>query len=244
MQIEWFVFHKNSILGPFSTEDVKAQISSQKIAQDAFIWWKGEKDWVAIDVWLKDYPAIIKKLEAHFKVRWKIRDEHGETPFMSFEDSIQHLKLLELRNTIFICKEDKDGVEQWESIFSNTIFLNALEMTRRKHPRVPIVATAKVSKKDSKFSYLVKVNIIGQGGMGVSGLGRNFPAGTTVEVRLESPNISVPVVAEGRILYMTKDGLSGIEFGLINSESEAALIEYVNQFINTRKTTSSEREAA
>lgn len=234
MQIEWFVFQKNSILGPFSTDEVKTQISGGKITEDSFIWWKGEKDWVSIDNWQKDYPAIIKKLEAHFKVDWKIRDENHETPFMSFDDCLQHLKLLPLKNTIYICKQTNDGIDRWESIFSNTVFLNALEMTRRKHPRVPIVATAKVSKRESKFSYLVKVNTIGQGGMGVAGLGKNFPTGTTVELRLESPSLASAVIAEGRILYITKEGMSGIEFTVMNSESEACLIEYINQFVVMR----------
>lgn len=230
MQIEWFVFHKNSILGPFSTEDVRAQISDGKISDDSFIWWKGEKDWVSIESWNKEYPEIIRKLEAYFKVNWKVRQGRNITPFMSFDETLNHLKLLELNNSIFICKQKEDGAEDWESIFSNTIFLNALEMTRRKHPRVPIVATAKICKLDSKFSYLVKVNTIGQGGMGVAGLGKNFPTGTVVEMRLESPSFTIPIIAEGKILYHTKDGISGVEFSVINAECNSTLISYVNQF--------------
>jgi hypothetical protein len=245
MQIEWFVFQKNSILGPFSTEDVKMQIFDGKIDQESFIWWKGEKDWVSITKWENEYPEIIKKLEAHFQVNWKIRDEEHETQYMSFDDCLQHLKHLEVKNTIYVSRENPDGLDHWESIFSNTILLNALEMTRRKHPRVPIVATAKVSKRESKFSYLVKVNTIGEGGMGVSGLGKNFPTGTTVELRLEGPSFSVPLIAEGRILYITKDGLSGIEFTVMNSESQSTLIEYVNHFVGSRKPLSDqEKEAA
>lgn len=233
MQIEWFVFHKNSILGPFATEDVHAQLSSGKIADDSFIWWKGEKDWVSIDTWIKDYPEIIRRLEAHYKVNWKIRHGKNATPFMPFEDCLQYLKLLELNNSIFICKETPEKQDNWESIFSNSIFLNALEMTRRKHPRVPIVATAKISKLDSKFSYLVKVNTVGQGGMGVAGLGKNFPTGTSIEIKLESPSMPAPIVSEGKILYHTKDGLSGIEFTLMNAEAKSLLIEYVNRFAAT-----------
>lgn len=242
MQIEWFVFHKNSILGPFSTEDVHSQIAAGKVASDSFIWWKGEKDWVSIDDWEKHFPEIIRRLEAHFKVNWKIKHGKNITPYMSFDDALQYMKLLELNNSIFICKETEDHTETWESIFSNTVFLNALEMTRRKSPRVPIVATAKISKLDSKFSYLVKVNTIGQGGMGVAGLGKNFPTGTSVELKLESPSFPNPIVAEGKILYHTKDGISGIEYTLINAESQATLIEYVNQFSGTRA--SSEDKAA
>lgn len=241
MQIEWFVFHKNSILGPFTAEDVRSQLAAGKIAEDSFIWWKGEKDWVSIETWTQDYPEIIRRLEAHYKVNWKIRHGKNSTPFMPFEDCLQYLKLLELNNSIFICKESSDG-DNWESIFSNSIFLNALEMTRRKHPRVPIVATAKISKLDSKFSYLVKVNTVGQGGMGVAGLGKNFPTGSSIEIKLESPSISSPIVAEGKILYHTKDGISGIEFTLMNAEAQSLVIEYVNRFATP--TSRSEENAA
>lgn len=241
MQIEWFVFHKNSILGPYSTEDVRTHISSGKIPSDSFIWWKGEKDWTSIDDWQKYFPEIIRRLELHYKVNWKVKHGKNITEYMSFDSCLQYLKLLDLNNTIFLCKETVDNRDEWESIFSNTIFLNALEMNRRKSPRVPIVATAKISKLNSKFSYLVKVNTVGQGGMGVTGLGKNFPTGTTIELKLESPSLSTLVVAEGNILYHTKDGIAGIEYTLINDESRATLIEYVKQFTPSNSATETKK---
>lgn len=218
-------------MGPFNTDDVHAHLAANKISEDSFIWWKGEKDWVSVLQWRQDYPTIIKKLEDHFSVEWKIKDTKNETRFMSFDECIQYLKNVELNHDIYLCQKNKDV---WESIFNNSIFMNALEMTRRKVPRVPIVATAKISKADSKFSYLVKVNIIGQGGIGVSGLGKNFPTGTNVDIKLESPSLAIPIHVEGRILYHTKDGASGIEFEKIAAEPMSAIIEYVNQFQNTR----------
>lgn len=234
MQLEWFVYHKNSVLGPFSTNEVHSQLSAGKFSEESFIWWKGEKDWVSIAKWQTDYPAIIKRLEAHFNVQWKVKAGEQVSDYMDFDECIQFLKAVELNNTLFICKKTTNLQEEWESIFSNSVFLNALEMTRRKHPRVPIVATAKVSKSDSKFSYLVKVNILGQGGIGVAGLGKNFPTGTSVDIRLESPSLAQPVHAEGRVVYHTKDGVTGIEFETINAESQGAIIEYINQFQQTR----------
>lgn len=229
MQIEWFVFFKNSILGPYSTNDVHAQLADGKITNESFVWWKGEKDWVPVDAWLKYYPEIIKKLEQHFSMKWKVKNGKNITPVMTFDECLNYLKQIELNNTIYICKES-DQEAQWETIFSNTIFLNALEMNRRKHPRVPILATSKISKLDSKFSYLVKVNTIGQGGMGISGLGKNFPTGTAIQVKIESPSLTNPISSEGKILYHTRDGISGIEFTQMNAESKALLISYVKQF--------------
>lgn len=230
MQLEWFVYHKNTVLGPFTTNEVHAQLNSGKLnSEESFIWWKGEKDWIPLEKWQVEFPDIIKKLEDHFNVEWKIKTPEQVTPFMSFDECLAFFKNVELNNSIFICKKDRSG-EEWESIFTNTIFLNALEMTRRKFPRVPIVATAKVSKSDSKFSYLVKVNTIGQGGIGASGLGKNFPTGTNVDIKLESPSLPVAIHAEGRVIYHTKDGVTGIEFEAVNAESEATVIEYVNRF--------------
>lgn len=150
---------------------------------------------------------------------------------MSFEKCLEHLKQVEMTNQIFICKRG-DG-DAWDSIFNNSVFLNALELTRRKFPRVPIVATAKVTKSDSKFSYLVKVNIIGQGGIGITGLGKNFPIGTEVDLRIESPSMTVPLHAEGRVVYHSRDGITGIEFAAMNAEAESLIIEYVNRFKNS-----------
>ncbi len=231
MKLEWFVYHKNSVLGPFSTQEVNSQVQAGKFADTSFIWWKGEKDWIAITKWQTDYPEIVRRLEAHFSVEWKVKINNQATPYMSFEKCLEHLKQVELTNQIFICKRG-DG-DAWDSIFNNSVFLNALELTRRKFPRVPIVATAKVTKSDSKFSYLVKVNIIGQGGIGITGLGRNFPIGTEVDLRIESPSMTVPLHAEGRVVYHSRDGITGIEFAAMNAEAESLIIEYVNRFKNS-----------
>lgn len=228
MMLEWFIYYKNSVLGPYSTHEVNTHVQTGKFDENSFIWWKGEKDWITVQKWRVDYPEIIKKLEAHFNVEWKIKINDSVSPSMSFEACLEYLKNVELSNTIYICKSD-DG-ENWESIFNNSIFLNALELTRRKFPRVPIVATAKISKSDSKFSYLVKVNIVGQGGIGVGGLGKNFPTGTNVDIRIESPSFALPVHAEGRVVYHTTDGLTGVEFAAMNAESESMIIEYINKF--------------
>jgi hypothetical protein len=238
MKLEWFIYHKNSVLGPFATGDVHTQIQSGKFSPNSFIWWKGEKDWITLSKWQTDYPEIIKKLEAHFSVEWRVKINDQISAYMSFEQALEHLKLVELSNNIFICKRG-DG-EAWDSIFNNSIFLNALELTRRKFPRVPIVATAKITKSDSKFSYLVKVTIIGQGGIGISGLGKNFPTGTEVDVRVESPSLTVPIHAEGRIVYHTRDGITGLEFGAMNAESESLIIEYVNRFNSNNSGSSSQ----
>lgn len=231
MKLEWFIYHKNSVLGPFATKDVQVQVEAGKFSPNSFIWWKGEKDWITISKWLTDYPEIIKKLDAHFNVEWRLKVNDQVSQYMSFESCLEQLKTTELTNSIFISKKG-DG-NSWDSIFNNSIFMNALELTRRKFPRVPIVATAKVTKSDSKFSYLVKVNIIGQGGIGISGIGKNFPTGTEVDIRIESPSLSIPIHAEGKIVYHTRDGVSGLEFGAMNAESESIIIEYVNRFNQT-----------
>lgn len=233
MNIEWFVYHKNSVLGPFNTDDINHQLDTGKINQDSFIWWKGEKDWIPILQWRDNYESIISRLESHYSVEWRIKAEGTISPYMQFDDCIEYIKNISLKQDIFINQKDQ---ENWENIFTNSIFLSALEMSRRKFPRVPIVATAKISKSDSKFSYLVKVNIVGEGGIGISGLGKNFPTGTTVDIKLESPSLTMPVHAEGKILYHTKEGLTGIEFETVNAESQSVIIEYINRFEETKKT--------
>lgn len=233
MQIEWFIYHKNTVFGPFSTDDVNTHVDSGRFDGECFIWWKGEKDWIPVSQWQQSLPAIIKKLESHYNVEWKIRTPELTTDLMSFELCIEFLKKVELKNGIYICKS---GSNNWENIYSNSIFMNALEMTRRKFPRVPVVATAKISKSDTKFSYLVKVNMIGEGGIGVTGLSKNFPIQGKIEIKLEGPNFPTPLFAEGKVVYHSKDGLTGIEFDAVTAEVRASIIDYVNQFQGNKAT--------
>jgi hypothetical protein len=218
-------------------------MTSGKFNEESFIWWKGEKDWISLFQWKSNYPNIVKKLEGHYNTEWKIKCPADTTELMSFDDCIEYLKSVDLKTGVFICKS---GSADWENIFTNSVFLNALEMTRRKFPRVPIVATAKISKADSKFSYLVKLNVIGEGGIGVSGLTKNFPSGVPIDIKIEGANLATPIFAEGHIVYHTPDGVTGIEFNTISAEARSIIIEYVKRFSGTavKTQTASSKKAA
>lgn len=227
MKLEWFVYQNNSVLGPFGTEEVEAQLATNKIEPFSFIWWKGEKDWIPISEWQKNYDSIVSKLEAHFTVLWRVKVDGVTTAHMAFDDCLDYVKSKELKADLYL---NQKGHEDWESIYTNTVFMNALEMSRRKFKRVPIVATAKASKADSKFSYMVKVNMIGEGGIGITGLGVNFPVGTRIDLAIESGSLTQLLKVEGFIKYQNKQGITGIEFDTINAETKGVIIEYIKQF--------------
>lgn len=229
MSIEWFIYNKNSVSGPFSTEDVKGQLSTETVDDNSFIWWKGEKDWIPVTKWAEDFETIIVKLEENLSELWRVKHSDSVSNYMSFDEAVEYVKNLQLEEGILINKKD---APQWESVYSHTVFLNALEMSRRQFPRVPIVANAKISKADSKFSYLVKANMIGQGGVGIHGLGKNFSIGTVIDLRLESPSLNGVIHAEATVIYHTDLGTSGVRFNALNAESQSLIVEYVNRFQN------------
>ena len=89
---------------------------------------------------------------------------------------------------------------------------------------------AKVTRTNSRFSYVVKTATIGQGGLGVYGLGSNFEIGTAVQLKIESENLSAPLNVVGKVVYNTPRGFVGISLDNVSAEAKAIILGYIKRF--------------
>jgi|GEM_PF-4720266 len=92
---------------------------------------------------------------------------------------------------------------------------------------------AKITRQTSRFSYVVKTATLGQGGMGVYGLGSNFEVGTEIQIKVESEDLSAPLNVTGKVVYNTDKGFVGISYKNISAEGKAIILDYINRFMET-----------
>lgn len=226
-QMTWFVHFDEKIIGPFPTEKILEDLAGGEISYSAYIWAKGQVEWVPISEWeenLENYSVAQAQKPDQL---WKIRSGDHVTTSLTMEKAIDFLKGMQSFQQVFVSANDE---EQWTPIYSSFMFMEALNMSRRNFLRAPLMGLAKITRKGSRFSYVVKTATIGQGGLGVYGLGPNFEPGTSIEIKVESEDLSSSLSLSGTIVYNTDKGFIGIRFAELSAESSAVILDYIHRF--------------
>ena len=222
----WFVHHDEKILGPFSTEKILQGLKDGEISYGAYIWSKGQVEWLAVAEWESNLEKILATSEGSPQ-KWKLRTPKEVTEDLSFDEVVNELKQMDNFQMVAVSPMSS---EDWIPVYSSYPFMEALNLSRRNFLRAPLMGLAKVSQGSSRFSYVVKTATVGQGGIGVNGLGTNFEPGTQVTLRIESEDLTATINVSGTVVYNTSQGFVGIRFGELQAESTAVLMDYMKRF--------------
>ena len=222
----WFVHHEEKILGPFSTDKILKDLKDGELSYGAHIWSKGQVEWVPISEWENNLDKL-KALSDGSHKKWKLRTQKEVLMDLSFDDVVENLKVLENFQMVAVAPNETNN---WVPVYSSYPFMEALNLSRRNFLRAPLMGLAKVTRDASRFSYVVKTATLGQGGIGVYGLGPNFEPGTQVTLRVESEDLNATINVNGTVVYNTDQGFIGIRFGEIQAESTAIIVEYMKRF--------------
>lgn len=222
----WFVHHDEKILGPFTTEKIIKDLKEGELSYAAYIWSKGQVEWIAISDWESNLDNLRAAQESNGHL-WKLRTPKSVTDDLSFDQVVEELKGMDNFQMVAVAPSDS---EQWTPIYSSYTFMEALNLSRRNFLRAPLMGLAKITRDASRFSYVVKTATIGKGGLGVYGLGPNFEPGTTVQIKIESEDLSASLSTNGTVVYNTAQGFIGIRFGEMQAETSAIIIEYLKRF--------------
>lgn len=218
----WFILSEGQVQGPYDPEEIEARLSSVK---DPQIWGRGQSEWMTPLRWrqsLKDAgsvaPASIQGQEL-----WKVRIEGQEKAPMKYDDMIVYLKTLKDYSAVDLASEK--GV--WKEIYALPRVVADLGISRRSHPRVPIVGTLACSGDKGEFA--CRVISISEGGLGVNDA-RDLQIGQRFESTLTSPNLFVTITSTCEVVYVGNDGYAGLRFVGLPMEFKSSIIEYVNKF--------------
>ncbi len=236
----WFVHHDEKILGPFTTDKILQDLKDGEISYGAYIWSKGQVEWIPVSDWESNLDKILSQSGSDQK-KWQLRTPKKVIEDLSFDDVVEELKVMDNFQMVAVSPQ---GGSDWTPVYSSYPFMEALNLSRRNFLRAPLMGLAKVTRDGSRFSYVVKTATIGQGGVGVYGLGPNFEPGTHVTLRVESEDLETSVSVNGTVVYNTSQGFIGIRFGEIQAESTAVIINYMKRFQNFTPAEKDKKESA
>ena len=221
---KWFLFTDGLVSGPFTKFDIEVRITS---FPQALIWGRGQHEWYLFDRWIK---AQSEHLESENKLRqqsermWRIKMGEQELRPMSQAQMLDFLRDQKDYSSVKIWTE---GYTDWKEIYQIHKVMDELGVSRRSHPRVPIMGTITCEAHGDTFT--AQMQSISEGGLGMVG-NPNIRIGEKFKVIIKSPNLYTPIHSTAEVVFVSNDGHVGMKFVGLHPESKSAIIEFVKKF--------------
>ena len=231
MEKRWFLLKSGVVSGPMSENEINANIQSPQ--DDLLIWGRGQHEWVPPIKWKKFLEALEEdqdKTKIISERMWKIRNGQTELKPMSQSQMIQFLKDQKDLSQYYIWT---DGYDEWKEVFAVEKILDEIGVSRRAHPRVPIMGTI-TCEAPTGVVIQGRALTISEGGLGMSDA-KGARIGDKYKLILKSPNLYTPIHATGEVVFIDHEGYVGLKFNGLHSESRGAIIEYVKKFSELKK---------
>lgn len=226
-QKSWFLLLDGQVTGPFTDPEIESQL---KDAKDPLIWGRGQSEWLRPDKWRVALKTLLAQaaLESQKDRLWKMRVDHKELTPMTLEELVEQLKDYTDLSPVRIWTE---GFDEWKEVFQVHKVMEELGISRRSHPRVPIMGTLKTEIAGSPVN--AKIISISEGGIGVNST-EGLQIGEKFNAILTSPNLYVPINSKMEVVYVGHDGYAGLRFLGLPNEARTAIVEYVKKFQQTQ----------
>lgn len=221
MTIQWFTCHNEEVHGPFSTEDIKSQITNGVLTEDSSIWGKPQNQWMTPKRWLETLAETLEQWQDQKENRlWHFAlngESHGPLTRPSL---IAELKNHDVSQIMLWTK----GMRSWAPIFEFHDILDELGVNRRKHPRADI--QGKLILKSEEQTLIGNLVVVSEGGFGAAHLFGVTP-GQVYSAELQSEHFGQPIHVRAEARYQDENGFTGFRFQNINVESKSRIIQYV-----------------
>jgi len=219
----WFILTEGQVNGPFDQDEIETRLAS---AKDPQIWGRGHAEWMTPSKWRQIVKEITATIPGSAQPQgvWKVRVEGREKSPMKYPELISFLKTMTDYSAVDISPE---GSSSWKEVYAVPRVVEDLGISRRSHPRVPIVGTLKCESPKGEFT--CRVISISEGGLGVNDA-QNLQIGERFEGTLTSPNLFVTINSTCEVVYVGNDGYAGLRFIGLPTEFKSSIIEYVNKF--------------
>ena len=247
---KWFLQFQGEVKGPFTNESLEAALVNmgEPNMENTLVWKRGLTEWIKSTKWKLESaqftnqnsdmtttvsstaqsPTSMPKPfsetfteSAFYRVQLNFVDQPlmNKNELMGFISKLKDISTLSIQNP---------KTKEWSDVYAYPEIVERLGLSRRKHPRVPILATfTGSSNKTPEIS--VKVVTISEGGMGFTEV-FDLKIGDTVEGQISSPHFFQPLNVNADVIYSGLDGYIGLKFTQINDESKSAVIDYIKKF--------------
>lgn len=220
----WYIFSNDVVSGPFSTENIESGLDQKKWPMQSLIWWKGQRDWVAIEAWRKDLKSILDGLKTNVQTTaWYLEYLGTQKGPMNSKELYQ---FVQANGVIGSCRVWANGMERWMNIFEISELVSYFGLTRRKHPRAPMKGELIIAGVENSVCNIGSISI---GGLGITGLEKP-DIGSEILFTVKSPLLSENIDTSARVVYSDIGGYTGLEFKGLSKEFEGIINSYVDQF--------------
>lgn len=208
-------------MGPFSTEDVKSQISRNMIADNHLIWGKEQSEWLGVKAWLKNSERQRPMSAAmHDPQIWHYAFEGASHGPLSRSELLQQVRKIKNIGSVSLWTK---GMKSWAPIFDFQDITSELNINRRAHQRADIDGRVVVKWADQ--TAIGALRTISEGGCGVVEIPGLQP-GQLVTLELQNKSFFAPVHARAEVRYIA-GGFIGFRFEKLSMEARGAIIQYV-----------------
>jgi hypothetical protein len=227
MSLIWYIYSNDIVSGPFSTESIEAGLKENKWTNEAMIWWKGQREWVSIETWRKNFQSIVDGFKTNIQqLAWYVEHLGAQKGPMNVKELHSYI----LANGIIgSCRVWTNGMEKWTSIFEINELVNYFGITRRKHPRAPFKGDFMVRLENSENQIAAYPGSISAGGLGVKNL-EDVNVGDLLAWKIKSPLLSKEIEGRARVVYTNIGGYTGLEFQELDPDYISVIKSYVDQF--------------
>lgn len=231
MTNRWYLLLNGQVIGPLSETEVDQKVTAQPAQTvDTLIWGRGFPEWVSYSEWKTEKVQILAQESAQVPKdpMWKYKSQGITSQWMAMSELVQSLKQLGDIAEAQVCSDADDS---WKDIYQMNELVDMLGITRRAHPRVPIMGTLDLELPNGVTS--ARVISISEGGIGITDV-KGVSLGQKFKAQIKSPNLFVTIHCTCEIVYLGQDGYAGIKFHNLNSEYHGAIIEYVKKFADLK----------
>jgi len=231
-QKRWFLLLDGQVTGPYADQEIENRIdNSAEPHKETLIWGRGQSEWQPPDKWRLALKALLAQqaMEQQGSRQWKMQVDGKELTPMSMEELIEHLKDY---TDLSMVRVWTDGFDDWKEVFQVRKIMEELGVSRRSHPRVPIMGSLKAQASFGELN--AKIISISEGGIGVNSA-KGLQIGEQFTANLTSPNLFVGITCNMEVVYVGADGYAGMRFLGLPSEARSAIIEYVKKFQQIQK---------
>lgn len=159
--------------------------------------------------------------QQNFRVQVNFVDQ----PVMSKDEL---LKLISQQQDVSVVSIQDPVSREWKDVYNFPEIIEKLGLSRRAHPRVPILAQFN-GKSTHSENFTARIITVSEGGMGFTEV-FDLKIGDQVEGLISSPHFFIEIHVAGEVIYSGLDGYVGIKFVQINEEARSSIIDYVNKF--------------
>lgn len=221
---KWFILSNDQVKGPFEKDAVESSLSQY---QNPLIWGRGLTDWLSPDQWerhLIEMESTAYRSQLQSEREWRLRLGDQELRPMLYSQMIDYLKNQADLSQFLLWTE---GYSEWKELFQIHKIMDDLGVSRRRHPRVPIMG--QIEAEGTTGNFTGRALSISEGGLGLTDAPR-ARIGDKYKIIIKSANLFTPLHATAEVVFAGHDGYIGMKFTGLPNESKSAIIEYVNKF--------------